>query len=191
MKALIDKKDWSGKPLSDEEIQAQIDKVAADAFDWVINAGVYSMTSKKDDLLMWGHYADSHRGFVIGFDTASLKLNQYLSLVKVKYVDEYPIFDDSQLDITNSIHEHMGIVAGRKGKQWENEQEWRLVFLFKRELITMPMLPTEIIFGHRMQESHQNTLYQLVTEAYDSVEFFTTKPSTSKYELELLAYTTG
>ncbi|EPJ44297.1 MAG: hypothetical protein OFPII_35920 [Osedax symbiont Rs1] len=30
--------------------------------------GILSMTERIDNLLMWSHYADSHTGFVIGFD---------------------------------------------------------------------------------------------------------------------------
>lgn len=34
--------------------------------------GIYSLTSKSDNLLMWSHYADSHKGFCVGFDKFEL-----------------------------------------------------------------------------------------------------------------------
>ncbi|MGH1462752.1 MAG: DUF2971 domain-containing protein [Neptuniibacter sp.] len=32
--------------------------------------GILSLTERNDNLLMWSHYADSHRGIVIGFDSS-------------------------------------------------------------------------------------------------------------------------
>jgi Protein of unknown function (DUF2971) len=51
--------------------------------------GVVSLTAKPDDLLMWGHYADSHRGVCLEFDSSLLPFNLAR---RVQYVEERPIF---------------------------------------------------------------------------------------------------
>ncbi|MBT2620300.1 DUF2971 domain-containing protein [Chryseobacterium sp. ISL-6] len=36
------------------------------------NFGIYSLTTKNSNLLMWSHYGNSHKGFCIGFNTEKL-----------------------------------------------------------------------------------------------------------------------
>ncbi len=56
-----------------EEFELMNELAQSSGSAWVIKAanelfGVVSLSTRYDDALMWGHYADSHRGFVIGFD---------------------------------------------------------------------------------------------------------------------------
>lgn len=38
--------------------------------------GILSLTSKNDNLLMWVHYANSHKGFVVEFNIENVFFNQ-------------------------------------------------------------------------------------------------------------------
>ena len=38
------------------------------AYDLIQNVGIFSLSGINNDLLMWAHYADSHRGFCIEFE---------------------------------------------------------------------------------------------------------------------------
>src|ERR1051326_1348432 len=38
---------------------------------WGEYFGILSLTKKNNNALRWAHYADSHRGFVVGFDSDS------------------------------------------------------------------------------------------------------------------------
>ena len=75
------------------------------------NFGILSLTSKKDHLLMWSHYADSHKGFCVGFDKYVLYELTGGTLAVVQYEKELPkvgIFDDDagkllRLLITKSV----------------------------------------------------------------------------------------
>ncbi len=40
---------------------------------WVNLIGLVSLSSSRDNILMWSHYANNHNGFAIGFDTDSLE----------------------------------------------------------------------------------------------------------------------
>lgn len=87
--------------------------------------GVLSLTEKKDNLLMWSHYADSHRGFCIGFDSTHSFFNrkrsekdEFYHLRKVKYLQERP---------SKTMNEMDGIdMFLLKSDIWEYEQEWRI-----------------------------------------------------------------
>lgn len=55
-----------------------------------------SLTEKRNNLLMWSHYTDAHRGFVIGFDADHSffhgeKPRGMTSLSKVNYSKERPV----------------------------------------------------------------------------------------------------
>lgn len=78
--------------------------------------GVLCLTTNPDHKLMWGHYADGHKGFVLEFDTEKPRFAS--GLHRIVYSDRPATYDP----------------AGRsadwwkvKGKVWEYEGEYRLV----------------------------------------------------------------
>jgi hypothetical protein len=83
---------------------------------------VLSLSGTPDSLLMWGYYADKHRGFVIGFQgpdiLASFSGNRVFS--RVTYAEERPSkpvaadLTDDEVWLTKSV-------------QWKHEDEWRLI----------------------------------------------------------------
>ncbi len=87
--------------------------------------GVLSLTEKKDNLLMWSHYADSHRGYCIGFDSTHSFFNrkrsekdEFYHLRKVKYLQDRP---SKTMDEMDGIDMFL-----LKSDVWEYEQEWRI-----------------------------------------------------------------
>ena len=82
--------------------------------------GVSCFSGNFDDILMWSHYADKHRGIIIGFDETTF--GPYLH--KVDYAPErqeyHPVYTTGRSD---------AIIATlrRKSKHWEYESERRLI----------------------------------------------------------------
>src|SRR6267154_4886364 len=57
---------------------------------------VLSLSRTNNNLLMWAHYCDCHRGFVIGFDSANAffqtrRFNAFSVLAEVHYSDQRPV----------------------------------------------------------------------------------------------------
>lgn len=50
--------------------------------------GVLALSEKFDNILMWSHYGDCHKGVVFGLEMAQ-DLEFFLMPIKVRYVDEY------------------------------------------------------------------------------------------------------
>lgn len=79
--------------------------------------GILCLAEVRDEDLMWAHYADSHRGFVIEFDTAHPSFQSLGNPAKVEYLPHRPIYD---------------AVEGAKGfwkqkpDRWDYEHEWRI-----------------------------------------------------------------
>lgn len=88
--------------------------------------GVLCLSERHDDLLMWAHYADCHKGFVIEFDSDSPFFHQRRSekdelrcLQAVLYRKERPAIT---LSDTN-----MSELFLTKSEHWAYEKEWRMI----------------------------------------------------------------
>jgi hypothetical protein len=113
------------------------------------NIGVLSLCEHADSLLMWPHYGDSHRGFVIAFDTGAPFFNQstpsaHLNasadeasqfaeecgrLRHVRYREERPSVVVTEMTFDNIM---------TKGKAWEYEGEWRMLMPLDYADVKMP-----------------------------------------------------
>lgn len=87
--------------------------------------GVLSLTEKPDNLLMWSHYAKSHSGYCISFNSNHSFFNrkrsekdEFYHLRKVKYLSHRP--SKSLIDMNGTD------VFSLKSDVWEYEQEWRM-----------------------------------------------------------------
>jgi hypothetical protein len=90
------------------------------------NVGIVCLSEVPDSILMWGHYTDDHRGFVVGFDSEHSFFSQRRSLEdefgflrQVRYRRERPkvvLSDTSSPAWFNT-----------KSDQWAYEKEWRML----------------------------------------------------------------
>jgi hypothetical protein len=101
--------------------------VACEEVQVLISAtvGVFSVSAKWDNTLMWSHYTRDHKGFVIEFDGKHPFFDY--GLEKVVYSDERPLFFDRP-DGRNDP-----AVFNTKSKDWEYEQEYRKLVYFGKE----------------------------------------------------------
>lgn len=118
--------------------------------------GVLSLTEKPDSILMWGHYAESHKGFVIEFDEKHpffdqrKKIGEIQGYVrKVNYFRERPkltIYDSSKSEEEN-INNLIEKFIWAKNIDWEYEQEWRMIYTFRnKENIVIKITPDIYLF---------------------------------------------
>ncbi|MGZ9669577.1 DUF2971 domain-containing protein [Pseudomonas sp. GNP014] len=63
------------------------------------NVGIYSLSSVNDEILMWSHYADNHKGFCIGFDTLHKNTIPQTKLFPVNYKDTFSDLNDPEIII--------------------------------------------------------------------------------------------
>ena len=88
--------------------------------------GILSLTESHSNLLMWAHYANSHQGFVVELDSSNSFFNKQKSeddelrhLRKVSYSEIRPNTPLNQLRGPD--------IFLMKSKEWEYEQEWRML----------------------------------------------------------------
>lgn len=90
--------------------------------DSVLNmVGICCFSKKKDNILMWSHYSDFHKGLCIEFDTKE-DSNLFHVVVPVNYVEKIPLYNHSS-DRDKIIEK----LIQSKAKDWAYEEEIRVL----------------------------------------------------------------
>ncbi len=106
---------------------------------------IFALSETSSSSTMWSHYADSHRGICIGFNTADMK-----NLEPVEYLSETPIIVGEDAE---SIYKS---VALRKSIDWKYEREWRAVKFDPQQLVPLPIdAVSEVILGCEISKEHR------------------------------------
>ena len=82
--------------------------------------GVYCVTTKPDNLLMWAHYADNHRGICLEFSGA-MALTVGIPM-KVQYSDKR-----TPIEMYRKQSNALELALCTKSSDWEYEDEWRII----------------------------------------------------------------
>jgi len=132
--------------------------------------GILCLTQVNDSLLMWAHYADSHRGFVVEFDESSSFFDCRVSqddelrhLRKVTYCVNRPSL------VLADVEDFSALVT--KGTDWEYEAEWRML---------MPLASASHVLGEGAEAIH---LFGFPPAAVKSVILGCRMTSTKKAEI--------
>jgi len=92
--------------------------------------GIVSFTKRKNNLLMWSHYADEHRGICVEFkidETFNRILYTHDAMLEqVNYDNER--YDHENVDDPNALE--LSLV--HKSLDWEYEQEYRITMLLSK-----------------------------------------------------------
>ena len=167
------------KNLSNEEaikyIQKAIDKVMGDK-------GIKCFTPYPDNLLMWSHYADNHKGICFEFDVLE-DPDFFVFPVWVKYEEKYPKIDFSNVQDTTKIY-------STKSMDWKYEDEIR-VLKHKYGLHSFnPKMIKSVIFGCRISDKDKNEILHIISadEELRHIELKTAIPSNYDYQLNIQSY---
>ncbi|MBA3571840.1 MAG: DUF2971 domain-containing protein [Pyrinomonadaceae bacterium] len=115
------------------------------AIDGFLNmsVGILCLSEVNDSLLMWSHYTDSHRGFVVGFDSENsffshkrTDQDEFGFLRRVEYTPERP---QVVLSDTSS-----GQWFQTKAEHWAYEREWRILRVLAEAGYRVDRLPFPI-----------------------------------------------
>lgn len=145
--------------------------------------GVFSVSQKKDDILMWGHYSNSHRGFCVGFDTAELLKTEGVDYIgKVEYYPEFPVI------IPNGNIEYQFVKQiFSKWDKWEYENEFRLTknHIDNRKIKIPKAAFREIILGFQMSQKERLKVIKLARKKFPDILIFEAMPHEEKFLIEI------
>ncbi len=157
-------------------------------------ARVLCLTETYRDILMWGHYTDSHSGGVIRFQCEYDRIINYEGALKVLYEEERPDsnFISEVIDYTLKINEAEPDAYRflcTKSNHWEYEKEWRLIAKAANEegMEFHDFSPDElegIYLGCRMSQKDREIILNLLGNEFRHVKVFQASTNSKMYELD-------
>ncbi len=139
------------------------------------NMGVCCFSEVFDNLLLWSHYTDGHKGVCLEFDPEHLKKIDNSILFETKYTDDFPHVygaGDIQRAITT------------KSTCWNYEKEQRIVCPREGSVKFPQEAITSVIFGAKTDVSEIRRLIQLIKNCgYSHVVFKKAEIDSNKYRL--------
>ena len=140
--------------------------------------GVTCFSKKFDNIVMWSHYSDKHRGVCLKFDI--LADADFFTTPYIVDYQKYPTF--------NYIRNRDGLakfLLETKSIEWNYEDEIRVMkrnagfYSFKKDSLV------EIIFGAKVINSEKDNIKDMVVEFdYQKTNFKTAKLSETDFKLE-------
>ncbi len=127
------------------------------------DVGLLCLSEERDHILLWSHYANSHRGVCFGFSVADDPLFAQ-EITKVTYQDDFPIYE-----YFNPPEDVERIVFSTKSSQWSYEAEWRVIRVRMGEgegaYRFAPGTLRDVILGSEISKSDRQSLEQYVAKA--------------------------
>jgi len=160
---------------------------------------VLCVSEKNDNLVMWSHYADEHKGVCLRLNCIKEIDNVLNAARKVTYQDEFPFFPTLDEYVKNLTGEHpidfselLYEIPYVKHMGWEYEDEWR---------VHIPHEPThsnvgyddwkenEKVFGAlylgcRIEASEAVRLVGMAELKYSEIEIYQAVRSKKRFSLE-------
>jgi len=186
-----------------QEISGNLDgyikKISTVVQQHLTHARVLCVAEKNDNVVMWSHYADQHRGVVLQLRCVDEIDNTLLFAQKVNYSREFPSFPslasyvrhltgEEPLDFGRLIWQ----LAFIKHEDWSYEKEWRVYkpllseppgdgyTLFKED----PRVFGDVYLGCRMADTEAVRVIAAVKEHIPHAKVFRGKKSDRSFSLE-------
>lgn len=150
--------------------------------------GVFCMCSSNfmdfplsfDSVLMWSHYADSHKGFCIMFSESILHTeDQSCKPVEIVYSDDIP--GAVSVSYGSEAENEMSRILHQKHPIWKGEREVRLIFEKADSYHIIPENCIQAIFcGCKCSDAHKDILKDFASKL--NIGFYILKASSEKYE---------
>jgi hypothetical protein len=141
-----------GRP--NDSFRAQLAKGISGHFAETLNVrrGIGCFAGRWDNLLMWAHYADGHRGFCLEFDTQG-EMFQFAR--PVKYVAQVPRLKAADIFVDLPARDFVDAWLVTKSEHWAYEEEWRVIHTAPRTAYTYPWQSLKRVYlGAAMSEAN-------------------------------------
>lgn len=142
----------------------------------VENSKICSLTKSLNDVRLWSHYADGHKGIAIEIDFSENEKDIY----QVKYVSSLQEFELGKTFLTSlAINPLPTYVLSFKTDHWSYEDEYRIIQSENYYPISGKI--KSIFTGHRISNFHLDLLRKLVPP---QIPIITTKINTKNITVQ-------
>lgn len=160
---------------------------------------IFCLSETDRSILMWSHYADQHRGVVLGFQSTELESFHQRPLERISYAEGPPRLFDPKEWIRKTffgLPDH-GELESRsrewgltKHTDWSYEREWRFVWIIQNRTtgdftdISFPgQAVAELVVGCRTDPGRIAEISTLARTVSPGARCFTMSIHPSKFEL--------
>lgn len=140
--------------------------------------GVCCFSEVQDNLIMWSHYAENHKGVLLKFDVSELK-KVFSKIHKVVYSNKI-----KQINYERSPENLLSKLLTKKSTHWKSEKEIRIIakkcghYSFPKSALK------EIRFGLKCDNYQERDVIEIVRKfGYKDTSF--TKVHTTNYDYKL------
>ena len=146
--------------VDSSEVVENLEKIK----DFKNTLGIYSLSMTFSDELMWAHYANSHKGFCLEYETTKLKdiylAPQMVTELEVDYNSKPQTLTYLDINENNKIFKKL---FATKSLKWIYEKEIRLIFDSFELKDYHPSALTGIYFGTRFPSKKKQQLINSLT----------------------------
>jgi DUF2971 family protein len=155
--------------------------------------GILSFAERYDNLLMWSHYADSHKGLCIEFDRTVEPLHS--SAMRVQYSHDYPEVDFFRVeearerggpDAESVFKDFANKAYFTKSPDWQYEAEWRVADPLRGRGMRQfpPEAITRVFLGCRLKIEDRERVLQWVESGPTNPHLFQARANEKAFELD-------
>lgn len=160
-------------------IQDTLDNIRKEKFTKI---GVSCFSKNNTNLLMWSHYADSHQGICLEFDS---KYEPFSRAFNVEYKSEIPDINIDLLFEKEENSEFIEKLLSFKSLDWKHEKEIRV---FHQESNKSYFYPTRslkaIYFGLKANPSDIEMICSIIKSKNQDAKFFQMKKIDKEFGIE-------
>jgi hypothetical protein len=150
----------------------------------ISSTGVYCLSERNADLLMWAHYSDGHKGICLEFDSTAAG-TFFWEAARVAYQEEYPKVNMQDLGSPqNILAMHL-----TKSTHWSHEREWRIVKFGDEggpgDYAFQPSLLTGVILGARIPPADEQQVRDWVASYPERITIYQARLDERKYQVDI------
>lgn len=144
--------------------------------------GILSLARNNDNLLMWSHYANSHKGFCVGLDRDILYEIVKGAIGPVIYDDVFP-----ELSLFGTGAAVIIKMLNTKSKHWKYEDEFRVTKgdSANKAYALPPEAIREIILGCNMPENQRKEIYEVIENKLPHARLYQAQVNDEMFKLDI------
>lgn len=146
--------------------------------------GILCLSENNDNILMWSHYADSHKGICIGFTPASPESAEFWEEAYcVKYEDEVPFPN------IYTVANRFDLVEASlltKSRLWAYEHEWRILSDPGLCLMAPWIKVSTVVFGMRIDPEKRRQIIEAIAGVSPPITRYEARERPGHYALDIV-----
>lgn len=160
-------------------------KILEDYLQETKKFGIYSLSKKYDNELLWAYYSNSHKGFCIEYDFKILEQYQLKAefICDVEYEKDIPIINTKDILENENKNQILNTkLLATKSKNWEHEEEVRIITGVTGNFSFYSRAVKAIYFGCRTGKKTIKLLMRLLKGR--NIKYFQMQHIENLYKLE-------